>query len=127
MKSMLVSLVYMSPNYEDESIVNNMIPITEWDEITYEEYTILLSNLHRIKNPLGRAVLIVKEENINQTLSDVMKQVENELLEEKRIAEQKAAKKAAQRKKLKESAEQEMQYAKEQRAKLYEQLRQEFN
>ena len=124
---MLVSLVYMSPNYEDESIVNNMIPITEWDEITYEEYTILLSNLHRIKNPLGRAVLIVKEENINQTLSDVMKQVENELLEEKRIAEQKAAKKAAQRKKLKESAEQEMQYAKEQRAKLYEQLRQEFN
>ena len=106
MKSMLVSLVYMSPNhdYEDANIVN-MIPITEWDEITYEEYMLLLSNLHRIKNPAGRAVLIVKEENINQALTDVMKQIENELLEEKRIAEQKVAK----------------------RAKLYEQLRQEFN
>ena len=129
MKSMLVALIYVSSDHYtyEENRDASMIPITEWDEITQEEYNILSLNLHRIKNNYGQPVLIVQENNINQTLSNVMKQVEKELFDEKLAAERKAAKKVKQREEQLARSEAEKQYAKDQRAKLYEQLRQEFN
>lgn len=115
-----VKLVMTEESYSDDYSTTIMREgISNWEEITHEEYEFLRNNLYRLSGMNGVHLLVQDDvpvrrriDNIKQIIAEQQKKVEQERIEREKKAAEKALRKRAK--------------TEEQERKLYEELQKKF-